>query len=162
MNSDLFTDLAITETINEHFLRKVEVSRMLVRDLQTGNTTHASIFRVKGGTIYALIRSVHSLTLGDVSRMLKNIGITPGEFVPPGSDPAYFDEKAIEKYKTVFPGKPIANGSPELRYYRTLVPYTPALVQVERIGGELREYDPLSRQWQVVKRLSYARIQAQE
>lgn len=162
MNSDFFTDLAITETIREHFAKKVEITRMIVRDIQTGTTAHASIFRVKGGHIYTLIRSSTELSLGDVTKMLKNMGVEVSDFSPPGGAGTYFDDKAVEKYKAVFPSKRIVSGTDELRYYRTLVPYTPALVQVERIHGELREYDPQVRKWHVIKRLTYAKIQAQE
>lgn len=159
MDSNFFTDLAITETIREHFAKKFEITRMIVRDIQVTATAHATVFRIKGGSVYVLIRSGAEMTLGDVKKVLRNMGVEPADFVPPSSVDTYFEDKAMEKYKEVFPGKRILNGAEELRYYRTLIPYTPALVHVNRIRGELREYEPQSRQWKLVKRLSYARIQ---
>lgn len=161
MDSNFFTDLAITETIRERFAKKIEITRMLVRDIQVGPVAHASVFRVKGGNVYILIRGSNEMTLGEIIRIVRNMGAEVDDFVPPSGVENYFDDKALEKYKAVFPGKPLG-GSEELRYYRTLVPYTPALVRVARIRGELREYEPEARRWNVVKRLSYNKIDTKE
>lgn len=162
MNPDFFTDLAITETIREQFAKKLEITRMIVRDIQVGVTSHASVFRAKGGSVYALVRSNTELSLGDIMKILRNIGIDADHYVPPGGVTTYFEDKAVERFKEVFPGRRVMDDSEDLRYYRKLIPYTPALVCVSRIRGELREYDPQSRQWKVVKRLSYSKISATE
>ncbi len=158
MTSDFFTDLAVEESIREHFAKRFDITRMLVRDLQVSPVAHASIFKIKGGGLYTLIRSGHEMTLGDIKKIARNMGIEPDEFLPPAAVENYFDTAAIEKFKQVFPGKPITNTSEDLRYYRTLVPYTPALIKVARINGELREFKPETRQWQVIKRVSYSQI----
>lgn len=162
MNSDFFSDLAIMETVQEEFSKKLEITRMLVREVQVSPTAHASVFRVKGGGVYVLIRSINTLSLGDVQKIVRNMGIEADSFIPPNGVEAYFTDKAMEKYKSVFPGKPIKNDAEELRYYRTLVPYHPALIRVARISSEIREYDVQSRQWNAVKRLSYSKITAQD
>lgn len=162
MNSDFFTDLAITETIREEFARKLEITRMLVRDMQVSPVAHASVFRAKGGSVYVLIRSNNPMLLGDVMKIIRNMGAEADNFAPPSGVESYFTDHAIEKYRAVFPGKPVKNDAEELRYYRTLVPYNPALVQLARIRGELREYEPESRRWNVVKRLTYSKINTKE
>jgi hypothetical protein len=158
MESDYFSDLAITETIKEEFGMKLDITRMLVRNAQVSPVANASLFRAKGGAIYALVRSSNNQTLGDMKKLLRNMGIESDAFIPPGGIEDYFADKAIEKYKKVFPGKRINNDAEELRYYKTLVPYNPALARVAKIGGEIREYDPLTRTWYVVKRISYKKI----
>ncbi|HEX6461929.1 MAG TPA: hypothetical protein VFZ58_01505 [Candidatus Saccharimonadales bacterium] len=158
MNSDFFTDLAVEASVRENFNRRIDITKMIVRDIQVGPASHASIFKIKGGGVYALIRSASEMTLGDVMKMARKMGIEAEECIPPAGVASYFDDKAIEKFKQVFPGKHITNNSEDLRYYRTLVPYTPALLSVARIGGELLEFKPQTREWQVIKRLSYAKI----
>lgn len=162
MSPDFFTDIAIAETIREQFAKKIEVSRMVVRDIQLSVTAHASLFRAKGGSMYVLIRASNPMTLGDVMKMLHGAGIEADEYVPPGGIVTYFGDKAVERFKEVFPGRRVMNDSEDLRYYRKLIPYSPALVRVARIHGELREYEPMSRQWKVVKLLHYSKIQTQE
>lgn len=162
MHADFFTDLAITETIREQFAKKIEITRMLVRDVQVGPVAHASVFRAKGGGAYVLIRTSNPMTLGDVTKIMRNMGIEVDNYLPPAGVENYFNDNAIRKYKEVFPGKRIQNDAEELRYYRTLVPYSPALVRIARIGGELREYEPESRRWNVIKRLTYSQVRAQE
>ncbi len=162
MNSDFFTDLAVEASIRDNFSKRVDITRMIVRDVQVGPVAHASIFKIKGGGVYALIRSASEMTLGDVMKIARKMGIDADEYIPPASVESYFDDKAIEKFKQVFPGKPITNTSDDLRYYRTLVPYTPALMSIARIRGELCEFKPETREWQVIKRLSYAKIDTKQ
>lgn len=162
MDSDFFTDLAISETIREQFAKKFEITRMIVRDIQVGSVAHASVFRVKGGNVYTLVRSKTELTLGDIIKMLRNMGVEADDFAPPSGVETYFDDKALERFKEVFPGRRIVNDSEDLRYYRKLIPYTPALARVAQIRGELREYEPETRRWKIVKRLSYTRITTKE
>jgi len=159
MNSDFFTDLAVEASIRDNFNKRFDITKMIVRDIQVGPTAHASIFKIKGGGgVYALIRSASELNVGDVMKMARKMGVDADELLPPAGVDSYFDDKAIEKFRVVFPGKHITNNSEDLRYYRTLVPYTPALIKVARIRGELCEYKPETREWQVVKRLTYAKI----
>lgn len=161
MNSDFFTDLAVEASIRDNFNKRFDISKMIVRDIQVGTAAHASIFKIKGGGVYVLIRSANELSLGDVMKMARNMGIDIEECLPPAGIETYFNDKAIERFKQVFPGKHIMNDSDDLRYYRTLAPYTPALIKVARIRGELCEFAPETREWRVVKRLSYAKIDTQ-
>ena len=159
MNDNLYSDIALEETMSQQFHKKVDITRMIVRNVQVGVTAFASIFRVKGGTMYALIRTPNPQTVGDVRRIAREMGIEFTDMVPPAGVQEYFDMHATRRFKEVYPGRH-AISEDDLRYYMTLVPYSPALLKVSRIKGEINEFDPQTRSWHVVKQISYSHIPA--
>ena len=79
--------------------------------------------------------------------------------MPPKGQPNYFDEIGKQKFRAVFPGR--HNPSlDDIRYYRTLAPYNPALIQIHEVkNGEVYQFDTdASGNWRVGARFAYRRI----
>jgi hypothetical protein len=158
MNDDLYSDIALEETMSQQFHKKMDITRMIVRNMQVGVNAYASLFRVKGGAVYVLLRSTYQqMTVADVKRIVREMGLETSEMLPPAAVEEYFVMHATRRFKEVYPGRRDVSDD-DLRYYMTLVPYSPALLKVSKIKGEIKEYDPQARAWHVIKQMSYNHI----
>jgi hypothetical protein len=159
MNDDIYTDIAIEESITKEFLIKLDIDRMFARGIKTAANAEASVFKAKGGAVYAYITGPEKQTAGEVHKMAHAIGLEYSEMVPPAGVEDYFVAQATRRFKEVYPGRRDINDE-DLRYYKTLVPYPIALLKVTKIKGEIRAFDPESQSWKVVKQMSYSQIKA--
>ena len=91
-----------------------------------------SVVLDRTGELLAYITARAIMTLGDVKRLVRRMGLRPERFVPPKHQPNYFDDVATEKFQAVFPGMNVTSPD-DLIYYRTLVPYNPALVVISEV-----------------------------
>ena len=87
------------------------------------------------------------------------MGLKGDTYVPPRNQPDYFEDIARQKFNAVFPGRTHVS-SDDLIYYRTLVPYNPALVQIQEIPeGVIRQFDTDAQSnWRLATRFAYRRI----
>ena len=87
------------------------------------------------------------------------MGLKVSEFIPPNGVRDYFEDRAHVKFLEVFPGR-MQISDDDLRFYKTLIPYNPALAEVSEIrNGEIKEFNADTRgNWRVAKRFSYKRI----
>lgn len=161
MDGDIYDDLAIEAAAREEFGRQLDIKQVIARSIPTSHTTQASVFVTTKNHLYVLIRGRSPLTLGDVRKMIKRMGMVAEAYVPPRHQPDYFDAIAEAKFREVFPGRRPSNEG-DLRFYRLLAPYNPALVLISEVSdGVIRQFDAAdSSNWRAAAKYAYRRIKA--
>ena len=161
MNADIYDDMALEAIALEHFGKRFDIEQVVARNIPTTHTTTASVFLTTKNQLYALVHGRAVLTLGDVRKLIKRMGLEAEAYLPPAHQPRYFDDIAIEKFKMVYPGRRDISDA-DLRYYRLSAPYNPALVLIEAVSdGNIRQFDPSdSTNWRVAAKFQYRRIKA--
>lgn len=151
--------LQLLAQIEAQFGLLLDVKEMIADRVAVGRSINATIFRSPKNQLWVYLDSERRLTLGDVQKTLVKMGVRPFRFCPPIDQPNYFVEQATERFKQAFPGKPIGSEN-ELRYYKTLVPYSPALIQVQNVvDGKIHIFDADTKgEWRVYKKLNYSKI----
>lgn len=159
MSPDIYDDIALEAVAHEHFGKRFDIAQVIVRGIPTTHTTTASVFLTTKNQLYALVQGRAPLTLGDVRKIVKRMGLEAEAYLPPSHRPHYFDEVALEKYRAVFPGRREVSDT-DLRYYRLSAPYNPALVLIAGVAeGVIKQFDPSdSSNWRVATRYQYRRI----
>ena len=157
MNDAILDDIAIEKTCKERFNVALDVTEVIVRGVPAGVATRATIFVTSSRQVYAYIVSQSSMVLDDVRKIIRRMELEAEVFVPPHGEADYFDRIGRTKFKAMFPGKPI-NGEDDLRYYKNLALYNPALVRLSKIKGEIRGFEVESRAWRKVKDYTYSKI----
>lgn len=159
MNADIYDDLALEETTKEQFGRVLDIKQVIARDIPTSHTTRASVFLTTKNQLYVFISGRAPLTLGDVRKMIKRMGLVADAYLPPRHEPNYFDKIAEAKFKETFPGRTVTNDQ-DLLFYRMLVPYNPALVHISEVtDGVIRQFDSSdTTNWRPTAKLTYRRI----
>ncbi len=141
MNSDIFDDLAIEHTTNEHFGVSVDIAKVYARGIPAGRSAHASVFLTTKNKLYVLVGGSAPLTLGDVRKIILRMGLKAEAYCSPKGQPHYFDDIAVEKFKSVYPGRHDITEI-DLRFYRLMSPYNPALVSISEIThGVINQFD---------------------
>ena len=130
--SEMFDDFAIEKNAKELFGVPLEVDKVIVRQINVGQSARATIFLTNKKQLYCYIDGPARLLMGDVRKMCVRIGIKPEMMFPPKGRVHYFDEIGREKFREVFPGRKDIQDS-DLKFYRTLAPYCPALILVSEI-----------------------------
>lgn len=159
MNGDIYDDIALEAAAKDEFGRVIDIKQVVVRSVPTSHTTEASVFLTTKNQLYALIRGRSPLTLDDVRKIVKRMGMVAEAYVPPKHHANYFDAIAEAKFKEVFPGRK-PTGESDLRFYRLLAPYNPALVLIGEVkDGVIRQFDSSdSSNWRVAAKFAYRRI----
>ena len=159
MNADIYDDMAIEAIATEHFGKRFDIEKVIVRSIPTTHTTVASVFLTSKNQLYALVHGKAPLTLGDVRKILKRMGLEAEAYLPPANRPNYFDDIAVEKFKSVYPGRHDISDA-DLRYYRLSALYNPALVLISGVKeGTIRQFDSSdSSNWRVAAKFAYKRI----
>jgi len=161
MNADIYDDMAIEAIANENFGKRFDIQQVVVRSIPTTHTTVASVFLTSKNQLYALVHGRAPLTLGDVRKIVKRMGLEAEAYLPPIHQPQYFDDIAVDKFRAVYPGRHDISDA-DLRYYRLSAPYNPALVLIGAVtDGTIRQFDPSdSSDWRVAAKFQYRRIKA--
>lgn len=152
-------DEAIEQIAKDRFGVDVEIRQMIAREIPVGYTGEASVFLSKKKQLYAYIHGRSNYMLGDIQKIVARMGLKAELFVPPKGQPNYFDDIAIEKFRVTYPGrKPLQDE--DLRYFRTLAPYNPALVIIQEVKtGEIKQFDTdASGSWRTAAKFAYRRI----
>lgn len=159
MHDEMTHDIAVEKLVKSHFGLQVDVQQMIAREMPVSHTATASVFLTPKHQVFALIQAHSSLTLGEVRKMAKKMNLEVETFLPPGHDDSYFNKIAREKFRLVFPGRHDVTDD-ELHYYRTLVPYNPALLKISAItGGTIKQFDSHdSSAWRVAAKFAYKQI----
>jgi len=160
MNDDIYSDTAIERACHETFGLKLQISEVIARDVPTSYTATATVFKTSPNNVFVYLTSQSKLLLADVQKMIRGMNIDAEKFVPPHGDVDYFKRIGTEKFKGLFPGKHIMSEA-DIRYYETLAPYNPALVQVARIKGDIRGLHFESQSWRKVKDYAFNKISLQ-
>lgn len=161
MSPDIYDDMAIEAIANENFGKRFDIQQVVVRSIPTTHTTVASVFLTSKNQLYALVHGRAPLTLGDVRKIVKRMGLEAEAYLPPIHQPQYFDDIAVAKFRAVYPGRHDISDA-DLRYYRLSAPYNPALVLIGAVtDGTIRQFDPSdSSNWRVAAKFQYRRIKA--
>lgn len=159
MNQDIYDDIAIEGVVKDEFGKNIDIKKVIVRAAPTSHTTEASVFMTTKNQLYTLITGRSPLTLGDVRKLIKRMGMVAEAYVPPKHQENYFDSIAEAKFKDVFPGRRPSNDN-DLRFYRLLAPYNPALVLISEVtDGVIKQFDSNdSSNWRTAAKLNYRRI----
>ncbi len=159
MNDEIFGDIAIEKSAQEKFGVVLDIAEVIVRSAPVGITAQGTLFKTTTGQVLLYVASQAAQLLDDVQKIVMRMNLEADQFLPPNGETDYFNRVGGEKFKAMFPGKHITSDD-DLRYYRNLAPYNPALVRIAKIKGEVRAYDPQSRTWHKTKDYSYSRIKA--
>jgi len=159
MNSRLHDELAIEQAIKARFGVNIDIRQVITANLPVSQTAEATLFLTTKKQLYVYISGQSRLLLGDVKKMISRMGLRAELFIPPKGYPRYFDEIAQLKFREVFPGRVPVNDS-DLTFYRTLVPYGPALVLISEVkDGEIYRFDSDAKTgWRLAVRFAYRRI----
>lgn len=161
MNADIYDDMALEAIALEHFGKRFDIKQVVVRNIPTTHTTVASVFLTTKNQLYALVHGRAPLTLGDVRKIVKRMGLEAEAYLPPAHRPNYFDDIAVEKFKAVYPGRHDISDA-DLRFYRLGAPYNPALILLSAVvDGTIKQFDASdSTNWRVAAKFQYKRIKA--
>jgi hypothetical protein len=141
MNEEAYADAFLEKEIKARFKVEIEIKKMIVRRIPAGPAIWASVFMGDNKIIYVFIEGTKTMTLGDVKRIINRMGMRADRYFEPYSEIDYFDKRAEIKFKDIFPGKPIGSEL-DLMHYKSLVPYSPALVSIlEIIDSKINQYD---------------------
>lgn len=155
MNEEVFGDIAIEKACKERFGISMDVTEVIVRGVSAGPASQATIFKSANGQVWLLVASQSPLVLDDVQKIVNRMNLEADLYVPPHGEKDYFTRIGSEKFKAMFPGKPIQSED-DLRYYKKLAPYNPALVRLSKIKGEIRGYE--AKNWHKIKDYNFSKI----
>jgi hypothetical protein len=159
MTNDIYDDMAIERLAKERFGVDIDISQVIVRGIPVSRTADATVFLTKKKQLYVYISARSRLVLGDISKLVSRMGLRAELYLPPVGNPDYFNVIGREKFQQVFPGRTYI-ADDELRFYRTLAPYNPALALISEVkNGEIYRYDSDTRGgWRLTTRFAYRRI----
>lgn len=162
MNDEIFDDMALEEVAKDKFGVSFDIAKVVARNIPTSHTTKASVFLTTKNQLFALIHGRAVLTLGDIRKMVKRMGLTAEAYLPPGHHPSYFNDIAVEKFKTVYPGRRDISDA-DLRYYRLSSPYNPALVLINSVDdGSIKQFDASdTSNWRTAAKFQYKKIRTE-
>lgn len=152
-------DEAIEQIAKDRFGVDLEIRQMIAREIPVGHTGAASVFLSKKKQLYVYIHGRSNYMLGDIQKIISRMGMKAELFLPPKGQSSYFDDHAVEKFRATYPGRKQLQDS-DLRYFRTLTPYNPALVIIHEVKyGEIKQFDTdASSGWRAVAKFAYRRI----
>lgn len=157
MNDEIYDDVMLEKACQSAFNVKLTVTEVIARNIPTGYTSTATVFKTSPTNLYAYIVSEGTLVFADVRKIIRNMNVEADAYLPPHGDAEYFKRIGVQKFKTMFPGKHIMNDE-DTRYYETLAPYNPALVRIARVKGDIRSFHFESKLWRKVKDYAFNRI----
>jgi len=159
MSEPIYKELVLERAIESRFGIKLDIDQMIAHDMPINRMGHAQVFLTPQKQLYVYIEARSNLNVGEVKKIISRMGCIAEHLVPLKGREHYFEEVAFAKFKEVFPGR--LNASDEdLMYYRTLVPYNPALIQIREIkDGNLYQFDAdNTSNWRIHKKFSYRRL----
>ncbi|MGD8373919.1 MAG: hypothetical protein PVI21_03620 [Candidatus Woesebacteria bacterium] len=147
----------VARVCSQYFGVNVDIKHMVIADVSTGKSSFTSVFEASDHTIYALCTSNENLTLADVRKIIHGMGMEADAYLPPMGSRNYFEDYGRRAFAMAYPARKIGSEK-ELAYYKTMAPYSPALVRISKINGEIREYLAALQRWQKAMGYSYRRI----
>lgn len=159
MSDEIYDDIAIERLSKERFGVDADISQVIVRGIPVSRTASATVFLTKKKQLYVYISAKSRLVLGDVAKIVARMGLKAELYLPPVGNPDYFNTVGREKFAAVFPGRTYV-ADDELRFYKTLAPYNPALILISEVKtGEIHQFDSDAKgSWRVAVRFAYRRI----
>ena len=159
MTDEIYDDMALERIAKDRFGLDVDISQVIVRDIEVSRTATATVFLTKKKQLLVFINGHSKLLLSDIKKIVSRMGLRAELYFPPKGQPDYFDAIGREKFREVFPGRGHIKDD-DIIFYRTLTPYNPALVLIGEVkNGEIYQYDSDARgEWRVSTKFAYRRI----
>lgn len=159
MNEEIYDDMALERIAKEQFGMDIDISQVIVRQIDVSRTATATVFLTKKKQLLVYVKGHSKLLLSDVKKIIGRMGLKAELYVPPKGQPDYFDRVGREKFSSVFPGRSQIHDD-DIVFYRTLAPYNPALVMISEVkNGMIFQYDSDARgDWRVAAKFAYRRI----
>lgn len=154
-----YDTLALERLVKQHFGQTVEVRQIVAWQIPVSRTDYATVFLTTKKQLYVYVQAQSKILLTDVKKIIARMGLSAELYMPPKGHPTYFDDIGREKFSAVFPGRSHLTEN-DIRFYRTLAPYNPALIQIHDVKeGVIRQYDSdASGGWRPVVKFAYRRI----
>lgn len=155
----IFDEINLEKFIAANFGVELVIKTTIVARIPVGISATASVILTDKSQVFALIASQTPMSLGDVRKIARRMNLIVVEFLPPRAQKDYFKSVAARKFNEIFPGRKTVSDE-DLAYYKTLVPYNPALVLIGEIrDGKIRQYDrDAVGDWRPAAKFSYKRI----
>lgn len=159
MSDEIYDDMALERIAKERFGLDIDISQVIVRQIEVSRTASATVFLTKKKQLLVYVSGHSKLLLGDVKKIIARMGLRAELYFPPKGQPDYFDAIGRDKFRQIFPGRGHINDE-DIIFYRTLAPYNPALVLIAEVkNGEIYKYDSDARGgWRVAAKFAYRRI----
>lgn len=159
MNDEIYDDIAIERIAKSEFGMDVDISQVIVRQVEVSRTATATVFLTKKKQLLVYVSGHQKLLFSDIKKIVSRMGLKAEIYFPPKGQPDYFDRIGRQKFKDVFPGRGHVSDA-DIVFYRTLAPYNPAMVLVSEVkDGHIYQYDSDTRGgWRVAAKFAYRRI----
>ena len=159
MNNEVYDDTTLEKLCKEQFGMKVEIDKVIARDIDVSRTAKATVFLTNKKQLLVYLTGPSKLLLADVQKLIIRMGLKAESYLPPARQPEYFDAIGRERFRDIFPGRD-AGSDADIRYYRTLAPYSPALVLISEVrDSHIYQYDAdASGDWRPAAKFAYRRI----
>lgn len=159
MTDKMYEEFAIERAIKAQFGLSVDVYRPILFNFPLSRTAQATLFLTEKKQLYLYIDGESKLLLADVKKLVSRVGLKAEIYFPPKGRPDYFDEVGKEKFRAIFPGRGHVSAA-DIAFYRTLAPYTPALVLISEVkDGHIYQFDSdANDSWRVGAKFTYRRI----
>lgn len=149
MSDREYQRLRVHETITmcqRIFNVALPITAVLFDDINTADDALGILFQTSSSHLYALFISDGAQTLADVRKRAKAMGLTIDGYYYPKGDAHYFTRAGYKAFQAAYPGRREWS-TQEARYFQTLAPYSPALLRVKAIDGEIRRFNKHDRKW---------------
>ena len=143
----------------EDFRLNLNITKLIITDVATLNNSYTTIFK-SGHKMYALCQSKTPMTLREVKSSVRLMGMEADEYIPPMQDSHYFTRFGRQAFMSVFPGREVVSDE-DMLFYQTLAPYSPALIRIRKVNGQIRRYNQRSSNWQPTLNFSFIHPQVQ-
>ena len=159
MNEQVYDDIALEKQVRALFGVKAEVDAVIARNIPVSRTAEATLFLTEKKQLYLFVHSQSKLLLSDIQKIVSRVGLRAELYFPPKGQPDYFDDIGTQKFREIFPGRTHINAQ-DIAFYRTLAPYSPALVLISEVkAGMVYQYDSDSQgDWRPYVKFAYRRI----
>ncbi len=159
MSDKMYDELALERSLQTSFGVDIDIMQPIVFRVPVSHTATATLFLTTKKQLYLHISGPSKLLLSDIKKIITRMGLKSELFIPPKGQPHYFEDIALAKFNEVFPGRKQVNDE-DLIFYRTLVPYNPALILISEIkDGHVYQFDSDSNtNWRVGAKFAYRRI----
>ena len=155
----MIDEVNLEKFVKSTFGTSVNVKSLLAHQVPVGRGAAASVFLTDKSQVFALIVSRSPMNFGDVRKISRKMNLIAEDFLPPHAQKDYFLDVAERKFREVFPGRNQVSAA-DLAYYKTLVPYNPALILVREIkDGKIQQFDSDAvGSWRTSAKFTYRRI----
>lgn len=159
MNDQAYDDLALEKRVKAVFGPIADVDSVIVRHMPVSRTAEATLFLSKKKQLFLFVDSQSKTLLADIQKIVSRVGLRAEFYFPPKGQPQYFDDIGTRQFRLIFPGRSHISAQ-DIAFYRTLAPYSPALIQISEVkDGTIYQFDSDSHsQWRPHTKFTYRRI----